>query len=248
MSGSSGTGAHLDIGGVFEATGDIYKRAFGTFWIVALVLLIPPAILQWLIGDSSGGSIIVGLVNIFATAWLAGGVVRIVQDVENDGQVDYSIGELLGSVWPRLLAIVGLQIIVGIIVFIGLIFFIIPGIILGLVLAVCLPALVAENIGVFDSMSRSAELTKENRMRILGVGLLMILIVLGVSIIGALLVAITPILGALALLILGVLLYPYVYMLTTVLYFRLVELKEGGVIAVEETLIVEEDAGPPPAV
>ena len=54
--------------------------------------------------------------------------------------------------------------------------------------------------------------------------------------------------GALAMLVLGVLLYPYIYMLTTVLYFRLVELKEGGVVAVEETVIVEEDAGPPPAV
>lgn len=247
MSGSSGTGSHLDIGGVFEATGDIYKSAFGTFWIVALILLIPPAILQWLIGDSAFGGLIVAIVNLFASAWLAGSVVRIVQDVEGDGQVDYSIGELLGLVWPRLLAIIGLQIVAGVIIFVGFVFFVIPGIILALILAVCLPALIAEGIGVFDSLSRSAELTKYNRMRILGVGVLMILILLGILIIGGILAAIVPILGALAFLILGVLLYPYIYMLTTVLYFRLVELKEGGVAVVEETLVVEEDAGPPPA-
>ncbi|MCB0862910.1 MAG: hypothetical protein KDB66_06820 [Solirubrobacterales bacterium] len=248
MSGPSGTGNHLDIGGVFESTGDIYSKAFGTFWIVALVLLIPPAVLQWLIGDGALGGLIAAVVNIFATAWLAGGVVRIVQDVEADGQVDYSVGDLLGSVWPRLLAIVGLQIVVGLIVAIGLIFFIIPGIILALVLVVSLPSLVVEDRGIFDSMSRSADLTKDNRMRILAVGILMILILIGIGILSTLLAAITPIIGALAMLVLGVLLYPYIYMLTTVLYFRLVELKEGGVVAVEETVIVEEDAGPPPAV
>ncbi len=248
MSGPSGTGNHLDIGGVFESTGDIYSKAFGTFWIVAVVLLIPPAVLQWLIGDGALGGLIAAVVNIFATAWLAGGVVRIVQDVEADGQVDYSVGDLLGSVWPRLLAIVGLQIVVGLIVAIGLIFFIIPGIILALVLVVSLPSLVVEDRGIFDSMSRSADLTKDNRMRILAVGILMILILIGIGILSTLLAAITPIIGALAMLVLGVLLYPYIYMLTTVLYFRLVELKEGGVVAVEETVIVEEDAGPPPAI
>ena len=248
MSGASGTGSHLDIGGVFEATGDIYKKAFGTFWIVALILLVPVAILQFIMGGSAGGSLIVSIIQIVAVAWLAGSVVRIVQDVEGDGQVDYTIGELLGSVWPRLLSIIGLQILLGIIIFVGLIFFIIPGIILALILAVALPALVAEGIGIFDSMSRSAALTKDNRMRILGIGILVILIVFGIAILVSVLGAITPVLGAIAGLVLGILLYPYLYMLTAVLYFRLVELKEGGVGAVEETVIVEEDAGPPPAV
>ena len=248
MSGSSGTTGHLDIGGVFEATGDYYKRAFGTFWIVALVLLVPAAIIQALLGNGGLGGLISFIVQIVATAWLAGAVIRIVQDIHGDGQVDYSIGELLGSVWPRLLAIIGLQILLSIIIGIGLIFFIIPGIILALVLVVSLPSLIVESKGVFDSMSRSAELTKHNRMRILGVGILMILILIGIGIIAGLLAAITPILGAIVGLVLGILLYPYISMLTAVLYYRLVELKEGGVVAVEETVIVEEDAGPPPVV
>jgi hypothetical protein len=248
MSGSSGTGSHLDIGGVFEATGDIYKQAFGTFWIVALVLLIPAAILQALLGDSGGGGFLASIVQLVATAWLAGAVIRIVQDVQEDGRVDYSVGELLGTVWPRLLAIIGLQILVGIIVGIGLILLIVPGVILALILAVSLPALVVEGKGVFDSMSRSADLTKDNRMRILGVGLLLILILFGVAILVGLLSAATPILGAVVGLVLGVLLYPYISMLTAVLYYRLVELKEGGVVAVDQTVAVEEDAGPPPAI
>lgn len=247
MSGSSGTGSHLDIGGVFEATGDYYSRGFGTFWLVALILLIPAAVIQLILGDGGLGGLIGSIVQIVAGAWLIGGVIRIVQDIHGDGQVDYTIGELLGSVWPRLLAIIILEILVGIIVGIGLIFFIIPGVILALILAVSMPALVVEGIGVFEAMSRSAELTKHNRMRILGIGILVILILFGIAILAALLAAVTPVLGALVGLILGVLLYPYLAMLTTVLYYRLVELKEGGVVAVEETLIVEEDAGPPPA-
>ena len=105
-----------------------------------------------------------------------------------------------------------------------------------------------EDRGIFDSMSRSAELTRDNRMRILAVGILVVLIAWGVVALTVLLSMMVWWIGALAGLILGILLYPYLSMLTTVLYFRLVELQEGGVVAVEETVVVEEDAGPPPAV
>jgi len=97
-------------------------------------------------------------------------------------------------------------------------------------------------------MSRSAELTRDNRMRILAVGILAILIVWGVAALTVLVSLASWWLGALVGLILGILLYPYLSMLATVLYYRLVELKEGGVAVVEETVVVEEDAGPPPAV
>ena len=107
MSGPSGTGSHLDIGGVFEKDRRHLLKAFGTFWIVALVLLIPPAILQWLIGDSARRPRFGDRQHLRHR--LAGRRVVHVQDVEADGQVDYSVGDLLGSVWPRLLAIVGLR-------------------------------------------------------------------------------------------------------------------------------------------
>jgi hypothetical protein len=116
------------------------------------------------------------------------------------------------------------------------------------VLAVSLPALIVENRGIFDSMSRSADLTRDNRMRILAVGILAILIIWGVIALTVLVSLMSWWIGALVGLILGILLYPYLSMLTAVLYYRLVELEEGGVVAVEETVIVEEDAGPPPAV
>ncbi len=246
MSSQSGTAGHLDIGGVFEATTEIYKKCFGTVWIVALVLLVPAAIIVAILGNEGILGLIGSLVQLVATAWLIGSVIRIVQDVEEDGQVDWSVGDILGSVTGRLVAIILLQIVVGILVGIGLIFFIIPGVILALMWAVSMPSLVVEGKGVFDSMSRSSELTKHNRMRILGIVVVVILIYVAIVILGALLTAAIPVVGIIALIVVGVLAYPYVAIISAVLYFRLVELKDGVVVAVEETVVVEESIDSPP--
>ena len=176
---------HLDIGGVFDSTTAIYKNCFGTVWIVALVLLIPANIIVALLGNGILG-IIGSLISLAASAWLMGSIIKIVQDVEADGRVDMSVGEILGAVWPRIVPIVLLEIVVGILVAIGLIFLIIPGVILALMWSVSLPALVVEDKGVFDSMSRSSELTRENRMRILGLAILILVLYLVLVIVVAL--------------------------------------------------------------
>ncbi len=246
MSSESGSAGHLDIGGVFEATTEIYKKVFGTVWIVALVLLIPAAIIVAILGNDGILGALGSLVQLVATAWLLGSIIRIVQDVEEDGRVDWSVGEILGSVTGRLFWIIVLQIVVSILVGIGLIFFIIPGVILALMWSVSMPSLVVENKGVFDSMSRSSDLTKDNRMRILGVVLVVIAIYIAILIIGGLLTAAVPVVGIIALVVVGVLAYPYVAIISAVLYYRLRELKEGVAVAVEETVVVEESIDPPP--
>ena len=132
---------HLDIGGVFDSTTEIYKNCFGTVWIVALVLLIPANIIVALLGNGILG-IIGSLISLAASAWLMGSIIKIVQDVEADGRVDMSVGEILGAVWPRIVPIVLLEIVVGILVAIGLIFLIIPGVILALMWSVSLLSLI----------------------------------------------------------------------------------------------------------
>ncbi len=235
--------AHLDVGGVFDATTELYKKCFGTVWIVAVVLLLPAAIIVAILGDDGFLGLIGSLVNLAATAWLAGTVVKIVEDAEADGQVDMGPGQLLGLVWPRLLPLMLLQILFAIAVFIGLILLIVPGVIIALMWVVALPAMVVEDRGVAESFSRSSELTRGNRMRILAVGLLVLLIYIGITILGLLLAAISPVLGVLALVVAGVLLYPYVSIISAVLFFRLRDLIQGVVI--EETRIVEERLDPP---
>lgn len=221
---SNGATAHLDIGGVFDKTTEIYKQAFGTVWLVALILMVPTGIIVALLGDEGILEFVGSLVSLAASAWLIGSIVRIVQDVEADGRVDQTVGEVLGSVLPRLLPLIALQIIVNVLIGVGLILLIVPGVIAALILIASVPAFVVEGLGVFDAMSRSAELTRGNRMRILAVGLIVLGIYIAVALIGALLVAATPVIGVLALIIVAVLLYPYVSIITAVLYFRLREL------------------------
>ncbi|MBK5111068.1 MAG: hypothetical protein JJE10_06825 [Thermoleophilia bacterium] len=248
MSSESGNAGHLDIGGVFESTKEIYGGAFGTVWLAALIIWIPTAIIVALLGTDTVFFSIGKIISALAGVWLTGTFVKIVQDVESDGRVDSSIGELFGAVFPRLLSLLVMGIIIGVCIGIGLIFFIIPGIIIALMWIVAVPAMIVENKGIFDSLGRSLELTKGNWMRILGVGVLILLAFLVIGAVSALLVAITPFLGAIALVVLAVLIYPYMQMIVTVLYFRLVELKEGAVAAVEETVVVDEQVDPPPAV
>jgi hypothetical protein len=246
MSSESASARHLDIGGVFEATTDIYKKVFGTVWIVALVLLVPTAIIIAILGNDGFGGFLGSIIQLVATAWLIGSIIRIVQDVEQDGRVDWSVGEILGSVTGRLVWIILLQIVVGILVVIGLFFFIIPGVILALMWSVSMPALVVEDKGVFDSMTRSSQLTKSNRMRILGVVLVILALYIAIAIVAGLLVAAVPVVGIIALVAIGVLAYPYVAIISAVLYYRLRELKDGVVVAVEETVVVEDSPEPPP--
>jgi len=228
MSSESGTAGHLDIGGVFESTKEIYGGAFGTVWLAALIIWIPTAIVVALLGNDGILGLIGSLVQAFAGVWLAGTIVRIVQDVEGDGRVDASIGELFGMVWPRLISLLVLTIIAGIAIGIGLILFIIPGVILMLMWIVAVPAMVVEDKGIFDSLGRSFELTRHNWMRILAVGILILVAYLVIVFVMLLLASITPVLAIIGGIILAVLIYPYLAIIVTVLYFRLVELKEGG--------------------
>jgi hypothetical protein len=242
------TADKLDIGGVFEATAAIYKRSFGTVWIVALILLIPAEIIVGLLGNGGILGAIGTLIHWAAIAWLAGAVVRIVQNVEEDGRVDLGVGELLGSVTPLLISLILLQIVLGILIGIGLILLIIPGIILALMWCVSIPSMVVEKLGVFDSMSRSSDLTRHNRMRILGVGLLIILAAIFILAVVVVLSLANWILGAVAGIVLGVLIYPYVSILAAVLYYRLVGLKEGVVTGSPLAEEANPDPGLPPAV
>ena len=221
MTTAGSSPGHIDIGGILSEATDTWKKAFATIWIIALVLLIPVGILSYF----SDRSWVIGLVyfiaSIVATLYIQGVLARIVQDVREDGKVDWSVGELLKSINPKLLPLLGLTIVVGILVSIGLVFFIIPGIILGLVWFVAVPVLIIEDKGVFDSMSRSGELTKGNRWRIFGLGLVVYIGVFVVFLIAGLIAAALPILGLIAFVVLAVLVYPWIAVVVPTVYYAL---------------------------
>jgi hypothetical protein len=243
---------HLDIGGVFSRTGDIYKVSFGTIWLVALAIAIPVAIIRGLleVPDSWFFSLIGLIVGVLGSVWISGSLVKVVQDVESDGTLDAGVGEILKVVTPLLVPLFFLFVVVTFLVYVGLLFLVAPGIFLALIWSVSVPAMVVEGQGVFGAMGRSKDLTKGNRWRILGVAVVVFIAYLVVALIIILLNLITPILAIIGGIAAIVIIYPYVAIIIGVLYFRLVESQGGAAVAgggltegieqVEEVEVVEE--------
>lgn len=221
MTTAGSSPGHIDIGGILSEATETWKKAFATIWIIALILFIPVGILSYF----SDRSWLIGLVyfiaSVVATLYIQGVLARIVQDVQEDGKVDWSVGELLKSINPKLLPLLGLTIVVGVLVSIGLILFIIPGVILALIWFVAVPVLVIENKGVFESMSRSGELTKSNRWRIFGLMVVVYVAVFVVFLIAGLIAAALPILGLIAFVVLAVLVYPWIGVVVPTVYYAL---------------------------
>lgn len=219
--GSSPSG-HIDIGGIISEATETWKKSFATIWIIALILLVPVAIIGYFAQDSWIINLIYAIASIVATLYLEGSMSRIVQDVREDGKVDWSVGEVLKSINPKLLPLLGLAIVVGVLVFIGLIFFIIPGIILALIWFVAVPVMIIEDKGVFESMSRSGELTKENRWRLLGLAVLVYIGIAIVFFIAGLIMAVVPVIGVIVFVVLAIIIYPWVAVIVPTVYYALV--------------------------
>lgn len=87
-----------------------------------------------------------------------------------------SFGESLSVGLRFFLPLIGVGIIFGLGVVLGMILLIVPGIIILLMWAVAAPALVIEREGVFRALSRSGELTKGARWKILGLFLVLLVV------------------------------------------------------------------------
>lgn len=222
--GSSSPG-QIDIGGVISETTETWKKAFATIWVIALILFIPVGILSYFSDRGWLIALIYFIVAVIATLYIQGVLSRVVQDVREDGKVDWSVGELLKSINPKLLPLLGLSIVIGVLVSIGLVFFIIPGIILGLIWLVAFPVMVIEDKGVFASMSRSGELTKDNRWRLFGLMILVYIGIFVVSLVAGLIAAVLPILGVVAFIVLAILVYPWIGVLIPTAYYALIGAK-----------------------
>ena len=87
-----------------------------------------------------------------------------------------SIAAAFGAALPKLLPLLALSIIMLFGLGFAMLLLLVPGVILYLMWCVAGPALVAEDVGVFEALSRSRALTRGNRWKIFG--LMMVLLVL----------------------------------------------------------------------
>jgi len=171
----------LSVGETLGEAFSIYRDQAGVLLPVAFWLFLAVAVLEGLTEDDAGwllAAIVIGLV--IATLY-QGMVVGLVQDVQ-DGRRDSSVGELMRSVLPVLLPLVGAGIILGLGIGIGFLLLVVPGLYLLTIWAVTAPAIVVERRGVFDALGRSRQLVRGNGWVVLGTILIAFLIGIVVAI------------------------------------------------------------------
>lgn len=180
-------------GGRTMSAGRVFERALAAVRTNPVVILglalvvgaLPTLLVTYLFAQMGMGSIdavrtgaispaaIVGmglltwLFTMVISAIVQGALTRAAIGATEGKQV--SFGESLATGLRVVLPLIGLAIVSTIGFMFGLILLIVPGIILILMWSVAVPALVVERRGVFDSLSRSNQLTKGAKGTILGI-------------------------------------------------------------------------------
>jgi hypothetical protein len=240
----------LDVGKVFNRIFELYTSQASVYLPAALILYLPLALVTGAVLSGTGGLLVLLLLLAlgFVTAFIYQGlVVRSVEDLQ-DGQRDFSIGELFRSVLPVLGMLIAVGIVGGIAIGIGFLLIIVPGVILVTIWAVVAPAVVIEGKG-FDAFGRSYQLTRGNFWQVLAVIVVLFLIQFVIQrIFGAIGGGISDNLVPYAIftLIGNVIVAPLTALASAVMYFELVGLQGQAPVAPAAGVPVAPGAAPPP--
>lgn len=164
----------------FKSVGDVlspmlavYRKHFTLVGLLVLTAMMPEALLRYFVVDFRGaGAMLTGagmgftsvqgwflwLLALATSALLSSSLVYAVIDLQRTGSA--SASECLSRGLKVLPRVYPLMVIYTIMITAGSLFLIVPGVILGLMFAVCVPASVIEGHGPFDALKRSYELTK----------------------------------------------------------------------------------------
>lgn len=232
----------LSLGEVLDTSFSIYRQQFAALLVISvLTQAIPLAIgifveanggaLQqpalWLL--SMGLALVLGSVGTAASTF-------VVAEAYLGESISWQEGFLRST--PFMGRLIGTSLLVSLLVGVGLVLLIVPGVILLCGLVLTPPALVLENLeGGTVAMGRSWALSRGYRLKVLGVLLVAIclFIIPGIAFASSAAIATGATLSEEALAvaamvtqsILQVLLYPYFYVATTVLYYDLRVRQEG---------------------
>lgn len=189
--GLSAAPAQFRVGTVMNKTFAILGHQFGKFTLLALLPMAPLLILTLAFASRSGtpgaelafaGGLTAILTLVLQSVAQATSLYGAFQDMRSR---PFTIGESLRIGLARTVPVVGVSILIGFATALGMILFIVPGIILGCMLYVAIPACVIEKSGVMASLKRSAALTKGYRWPIFG----LLLLVAAIAIVGAFVLA-----------------------------------------------------------
>jgi len=209
----------IDVDGVLRQSSEIYRESVLKLWILAIILLAPAQVLSLLL-DGPLTWWIPMLVVLPLEAWLIAAVVKLVLVETTQIGPGPSVGSLLKSALSCLVSMTVLSFMAQVAISIGVVFLIVPGVFLAVIWIVAPPALVIEKVGPFDALHRSFELTRGNRVRILPLVLVFLVaeaLSLGVGFLLSDMPALSNVFGTLY----SVIVYPFVVIVSTVLYLRL---------------------------
>ncbi len=173
----------VSLSAVASRVWEIYRDQAGVLLGVAVILYAVQFVVN--LALSAAAAIFIALLFWVLSTLYQGMVVRLVQDVQ-DGKRDHSVGELLRSVEPVLLPLLGVAVLFAIGVGIGFILLILPGLYLMTIWCVVAPVTVIEHPGVFAAFGRSRELVRGHGWAVFGVILGIFFAVVFVSILAGL--------------------------------------------------------------
>lgn len=227
----------------------LYKAHWQHLLPFALVVYLILGAVQLLLAVTLGwfGALVGSLIGVVGLFWLQGALVEAVADVR-DGRADLTMGQTFARAQARLGSLVGAGILAGLAIAVGLLLLIVPGLYLLTIWSVIIPVIVLERRPVMESFGRSRQLVSGNGWNVFGVIVLSFLILIGAAIVLALLTfwlrgdAGEFVRSVIA----NTITAPFVALAWTVMYYRLIELKEPGAAAAQVEPIAEPPASPPP--
>jgi hypothetical protein len=219
------------LSGVLGEAWGMYKTFARHLLTIAFVIYLVAAIIVALLSLAGGtiGALLGVLVSVVAGYLLQATLVKAVQDVR-DGRADMSIGETVSAATPYLGTVIGASILAGIAIAIGLILIIVPGLYLITIWAVIIPVIVIERSGVMAAFGRSRQLVRGRGWHVFATLVLLWVIQLVVSgILGLIFAALPHVLSTgLSSIISGTLIAPFVALVVTLVYYRLVTTEGQG--------------------
>jgi hypothetical protein len=217
------------LSGVLGEAWQMYRRFAGHLLTIALIIYVAAAIVAGLLSLAGlFGSFLAEIVALFATFLLQAALVKAVQDIR-DGRVDLSIGETVSAATPYIWSVAGASILAGIAITVGLILVIVPGLWLITIWAVIIPAIVIERSGALNSFTRSRQLVRGHGWHVFGTLVLVFIIMLVVNIVLGIIFSALPLLwrNGLSTVVSGTLISPYIALVVTLIYYRLVGVTAG---------------------
>src|SRR5580704_9495967 len=201
------------LSGVLGEAWSMYKAHAWHLLAIAFVIYLAAAIVAGLLSLAGVfGSLLGSIVEFFAAFLLQATLIKAVQDVR-DGRADLSMGETVSAATPYIWTVAAASILAGIAITIGLILIIVPGLWLITIWAVIIPVIVIERSGALASFGRSRQLVRGHGWLVLGIIFVALPIVLR---------------SGLGTVISGTLVAPFLAVVVTLIYYRLVGTNGGG--------------------